>query len=107
PLKFFAYAWGEASAPFARTHDEALTRFHDWGFSVNPRSRLCHGVDEALAYYRAIAAVRAELPYDIDGVVYKVNDLVLQERFGMVSRAPRWAGAQKIPAQQAQNALRG
>ena len=106
PLKFFAYAWGEASAPFARTHAEALAQFHDWGFSVNPRSRLCGGVDEALAYYRDIAAERAELPYDIDGVVYKVNDLALQERLGMVSRAPRWAVAQKFPAQQAQTILR-
>ena len=106
PLKFFAYAWGEASAPFARTHDEALARFRDWGFSVNPRSRLCRGVDEALAFYRDIAAERAELPYDIDGVVYKVNDLALQERLGMVSRAPRWAVAQKFPAQQAQTVLR-
>ena len=106
PLKFFAYAWGEASAPFARTHSEALERFRGWGFTVNPRSRLCRGLDEALGYYRDIAAERAELPYDIDGVVYKVNDLTLQERLGMVSRAPRWAVAQKFPAQQAQTILR-
>jgi len=106
PLKFFAYAWGEAAASFARTHDEALARFRDWGFTVNPRSRLCHGVDQALAFYNEIAAERGQLPYDIDGVVYKVNDLVLQERLGMVSRAPRWAVAQKFPAQQAQTVLR-
>jgi DNA ligase (NAD+) len=105
PLKFFAYAWGEASAPFARTHDEALAQFRAWGFSVNPRSRLCRGVDQVLSYYREIAAERAGLPYDIDGVVYKVNDLALQERLGMVSRAPRWAVAQKFPAQQAQTVL--
>src|SRR5262249_18480764 len=105
PLKFFAYAWGEASASFARTHDEALARFRGWGFTVNPRSRLCRGVDQALTYYSDIAAERAELPYDIDGVVYKVNDLVLQERLGMVSRAPRWAVAQKFPAQRAQTVL--
>jgi DNA ligase (NAD+) len=105
PLKFFAYAWGEASASFARTHDEALARFRDWGFTVNPRSRLCRGVDQALAYYAEIAAERAELRYDIDGVVYKVNDLGLQDRLGMVSRAPRWAVAQKFPAQQAQTVL--
>ena len=85
PLKFFAYAWGEASAAFARTHAEALARFRDWGFTVNPRSRLCRGVEQALAFYSEIAADRAELPYDIDGVVYKVNDLALQERLGMVS----------------------
>jgi DNA ligase (NAD+) len=105
PLKFFAYAWGETNASFARTHDEALARFRDWGFTVNPRSRLCRGIDQALAYYSEIAAERAELPYDIDGVVYKVNDLALQERLGMVSRAPRWAVAQKFPAQQAQTVL--
>jgi len=105
PLKFFAYAWGDASAPFARTHAEALKHFHDWGFTVNPRSRLCHGIDEVLAAYRDIAADRAELPYDIDGVVYKVNDLGLQARLGMVSRAPRWALAHKFPAQQAQTVL--
>jgi len=106
PLKFFAYAWGEASAAFAHTHEEALARFHSWGFTVNPRSCLCRGVDQALAYYAEIAGERAELPYDIDGVVYKVNDLGLQERLGMVSRAPRWAVAQKFPAQQAQTVLR-
>jgi DNA ligase (NAD+) len=106
PLKFFAYAWGEASAPFARTHDEALAQFRAWGFSVNERSQLCRGVEQLLAYYREIAAERASLPYDIDGVVYKVNDLSLQERLGMVSRAPRWAVAQKFPAQQAQTVLR-
>ena len=106
PLKFFAYAWGEATGAFARTHEEALAQFRGWGFSVNERSRLCRGVDQALAYYREIAAERAALPYDIDGVVYKVNDLALQERLGMVSRAPRWAVAQKFPAQQAQTMLR-
>jgi DNA ligase (NAD+) len=106
PLKFFAYAWGEASGRFARTHAEALSQFGAWGFTVNDRSRLCRGVDQVLAYYREIAAERAALPYDIDGVVYKVNDLALQERLGMVSRAPRWALAHKFPAQQAQTVLR-
>jgi len=105
PLKFFAYHWGETSAPFARTHAEALKHFGDWGFTVNPRSRLCHGVDEVLTAYHEIAADRAELPYDIDGVVYKVNDIGLQQRLGMVSRAPRWALAHKFPAQQAQTVL--
>jgi DNA ligase (NAD+) len=105
PLKFFAYAWGEASAPFARSHAQALQHFRDWGFTVNERSRLCHGVDEVLAAYRDIGGDRAALPYDIDGVVYKVNDLELQRRLGMVSRAPRWALAHKFPAQQAQTVL--
>ena len=106
PLKFFAYAWGETSGPFARTHAEALAKFRSWGLTVNDRSRLCQGVDDVLAYYHDIAADRAALPYDIDGVVYKVNDLALQERLGMVSRAPRWALAHKFPAQQAQTVLR-
>jgi DNA ligase (NAD+) len=106
PLKFFAYAWGEAPSRFARSHHEALERFTEWGLAVNRRSKLCHGVEAALAYYNHIAAERAELPYDIDGVVYKVDDLALQERLGMVSRAPRWALAHKFPAQQAQTKLR-
>ena len=107
PLKFFAYAWGEASAPFAKTHAEALARFGDWGFTVNKRSRLCHGLDELLAYYRDMAALRAELPYDIDGIVYKINDLALQNRLGMRSRAPRWALAHKFAAERAQTVMRG
>jgi DNA ligase (NAD+) len=106
PLKFFAYAWGETSGPFARNHAEALTRFGEWGFSVNPHSRLCHGVAEVLAYHRDLAETRAQLPYDIDGVVYKINDLELQNRLGMRSRAPRWALAHKFAAEQAQTVMR-
>jgi DNA ligase (NAD+) len=106
PLQFFAYAWGEASDAFADTHEHALAQFRRWGFAVNERSRLCRGLAAVLAYYHAIAADRASLPYDIDGVVYKVNDLDLQQRLGMVSRAPRWALAHKFPAQQAQTRLR-
>jgi DNA ligase (NAD+) len=105
PLKFFAYAWGEASAAIAETHWQALERFKKWGFSVNPLSMLCRGVDAVLAFHRKIAAERAELPYDIDGVVYKVNDLDLEERLGFATRAPRWALAHKFPAQQAQTKL--
>jgi DNA ligase (NAD+) len=106
PLKFFAYAWGEASRPFARTHSEALERFREWGFAVNEHSRLCCGVPEVLAYYEELAAGRAKLPYDIDGVVYKINDLALQARLGMRSRAPRWALAHKFAAEQAQTVMR-
>lgn len=106
PLKFFAYAWGDVSERFAATHWEALGRFRDWGFAVNPLSRLCHGVDELLAFHRTVAADRAALSYDIDGVVYKINDLELQERLGFASRAPRWAIAHKFPAQQAQTVLK-
>jgi DNA ligase (NAD+) len=106
PLKFFAYAWGEASEAFAATHEQALARLHAWGFTVNPLSRLCSGVEAALAFHRDLAAKRADLPYDIDGVVYKVNDLDLEERLGFASRAPRWAIAHKFPAQQAQTVLK-
>jgi DNA ligase (NAD+) len=107
PLKFFAYHWGETSRPIARTHEEALARFRDWGFTVNEHSRLCHGVAELLAYYRDIAEHRSQLPYDIDGVVYKINDLALQNRLGMRSRAPRWALAHKFAAEQAQTVMHG
>ncbi len=106
PLKFFAYAWGEQSDGFAKTHEEALKHFAQWGFTVNPLSRLCHGVDRLLDFHRAMAEKRASLPYDIDGVVYKVNDLDLEERLGFISRAPRWAIAHKFPAQQAQTVLK-
>ena len=73
---------------------------------VNEHSRLCHGVAEVLAYYEEMAARRAELPYDIDGIVYKLNDLALQTRLGMRSRAPRWALAHKFAAEQAQTVMR-
>jgi len=107
PLKFFAYHWGETSRPIARTHEEALARFRDWGFTVNEHSRLCRGIAELLAYYREIAEHRSALPYDIDGVVYKINDIALQSRLGMRSRAPRWALAHKFAAEQAQTVMHG
>jgi DNA ligase (NAD+) len=106
PLKFFAYAWGEASEPFAKSHADALKHLKAWGFVTDPHSKLCHGVEQILAFHRDMAAKRAALPYDIDGVVYKVNDLDLEERLGFVSRAPRWAIAHKFPAQQAQTVLK-
>jgi DNA ligase (NAD+) len=105
PLAFFAYAWGEQSAAFAKTHEEALKHFAQWGFTVNPLSKLCRGVDALLAFHKSIGEKRAGLPYDIDGVVYKVNDLDLEERLGFVSRAPRWALAHKFPAQQAETVI--
>jgi DNA ligase (NAD+) len=106
PLFFFAYAWGETDADFAKTHWQALERFRAWGFTVNPLSRLCHGVEEVLAFHRAIAAERAQLRYDIDGVVYKINDLELEARLGFAARAPRWAIAHKFPAEQGQTVLK-
>jgi DNA ligase (NAD+) len=102
PLRFQAYAWGEVKPGLpAKTQSgmiEALARF---GFQTNPRTKLCHDVGEMLAQYRAIEAERASLGYDIDGVVYKLDDLALQERLGFVSRSPRWALAHKFAAEKA------
>jgi len=101
PLKFFAYTWGDLSAPFADTQMDAVEAFKLWGFTVNPDMK-CHDTAEHLiAHYHEIERKRAGLGYDIDGVVYKVNALNLQERLGFVSRAPRWAIAHKFPAEKA------
>ncbi|MFN3232861.1 MAG: NAD-dependent DNA ligase LigA [Alphaproteobacteria bacterium] len=105
PLRFFAYAWGEVSALPAQTQHgmiEAMARF---GFQVNPETTRCATLEEALDAYRRFEAMRADLPYDIDGVVYKVDRLDWQDRLGMVSRAPRWAIAHKFPAEQATTVL--
>ncbi len=88
PLRFFAYAWGEMSARPAATQWEMVRAFAGYGLPTNPRMKLCATPRDMLAVYRAIEADRANLGYDIDGVVYKVNDLALQERLGFVSRAP-------------------
>ena len=104
-LNFFAYAWGEASALPARTQWDMLQVFKGWGFSVNPLTRRCKTVEDVLAFYRDTEARRASLGYDIDGVVYKVDRLDLQERLGFVSRSPRWAIAHKFAAEQAQTVL--
>lgn len=105
PLSFFGYAWGEVSAPLGETVTEVRQRFADWGFQLNEPSRLCQGVDEILAYYHEVIGLRADLPFDLDGTVYKVNRLDWQERLGAVSRAPRWAIAHKFPAEQAETRL--
>jgi DNA ligase (NAD+) len=105
PLKFFAYAWGEVSAPFADTQSEALAKLKSWGFTTNERSRRVEDAQGLLDVYREIGAARSTLPYDIDGVVYKVDRLDLQQRLGFVSRSPRWAIAHKFPAQQATTLL--
>ncbi|MHA1152491.1 MAG: NAD-dependent DNA ligase LigA, partial [Alphaproteobacteria bacterium] len=91
PLHFFAYAWGEVSEPIAESHWKCLQRLKVWGFPVNPLARRCISVAELLALYQEIMAARPDLPYDIDGVVYKVDRLDWQQRLGFVSRAPRWA----------------
>src|SRR5690606_14843799 len=79
--------------------------FRGWGFPVNPLMKVCDDVDAALAAYRAIEKKRAALEYDIDGVVYKVNDLALQDRLGLRTRSPRWAIAHKFPAEKATTEL--
>jgi len=107
PLRFFAYAWGETSAPFAETQSEALAKLKDWGFSTNDRSTRVEDAAGLLKVYRAIGEARPTLPYDIDGVVYKVDRLDWQQRLGFVSRSPRWAIAHKFPAQQATTVLEG
>lgn len=101
PLRFFAYAWGELSEPLAQTQFDALSRLRSFGFSVNAHTRLADGPDALLAHYDEIAGQRALLGYDIDGMVYKVNDLAFQARLGMRSTTPRWAIAHKFPAETA------
>ena len=101
PLAFFAYAWGEISEPFASTQLGAIEAMRRFGLPTNPLTKLCHSTAEMLAHYHAIEAERASLGYDIDGVVYKVDDLSLQRRLGFVSRSPRWAVAHKFPAERA------
>jgi DNA ligase (NAD+) len=101
PLQFFAYAWGEVSEPFASTQFGAIEAMGRFGLPTNPLTKLCCSAAEMLAQYHAIEEKRATLGYDIDGVVYKVNDLTLQQRLGFVSRSPRWAVAHKFPAEQA------
>jgi DNA ligase (NAD+) len=107
PLQFFAYAWGEVSEDFAATQHGAIAAFRRFGLPVNPLMTLCRSAEEMLAQYRAIEAERARLGYDIDGVVYKVDDLSLQRRLGFVSRSPRWAVAHKFPAERATTRVEG
>ncbi len=107
PLKFFAYAWGEVSETFAHTQFGALAAFARFGLPVNPLAKLCLSAAEMLAHYRQIEARRATLGYDIDGVVYKLDDLALQRRLGFVSRSPRWAVAHKFPAERATTHVEG
>jgi len=106
PLRFFAYAWGEISAPIGASITEARGNLERWGFTVTEPTALASTLEDLMAYYASVAAQRASLAYDIDGIVYKVNDLRLQERLGFVSRAPRWAIAHKFPAEQAQTLLK-
>ena len=105
PLRFFAYAWGEVSQLPATTQTGVVEKFKSWGFSINPLTAVFDDIDELIAHYHKIEQERADLDYDIDGVVYKVDALALQERLGFVSRSPRWAIAHKFPAEKAWTVL--
>jgi len=107
PLKFFAYSWGEMSALPFTAHSDALAWLKDKGFPTNDLSQKSQSVEGLLKTYRRIEDARASLSYDIDGVVYKVDDLSLQERLGFVAKAPRWAIAHKFPAEKAITILKG
>ncbi|WP_096786031.1 NAD-dependent DNA ligase LigA [Rhodobacter sp. CZR27] len=107
PLHFFAYAWGAHSEPLAATQHDAIGRLAAMGFRTNPLTRLCTGPEELLAHYALIEQQRATLGYDIDGVVYKVDDLALQRRLGFRSATPRWAIAHKFAAELAWTMLEG
>jgi DNA ligase (NAD+) len=106
PLGFFAYAWGEMSAMPEATQSGMIGWFERCGFKTNPLTKLCHSVEQLIAFYRKIEEQRARLDYDIDGVVYKIDRLDWQERLGFVSRTPRWAIAHKFPAERAMTVLR-
>ena len=105
PLGFFAYAWGEMSEMPAKTQSGMIEWFEHCGFKTNPLTKICHSLDQLLAFHRDIEARRAKLDYDIDGVVYKVDRLDWQERLGFVSRTPRWAIAHKFAAERATTVL--
>ncbi|MER8803172.1 NAD-dependent DNA ligase LigA [Mesorhizobium sp. M0018] len=100
-LKFFAYAWGYTSKDPAPTQYDSVQKFAEWGFKVSPLMVRAKSVDELIAHYHLIEAQRSSLGYDIDGVVYKVDQLELQRRWGFVTGEPRWAIAHKFPAEQA------
>ena len=105
PLRFFAYAWGEASEIPGDTQFDVINAMGRWGLPVNPLLRVCASVEDMLDAYREIEGQRANLGYDIDGVVYKVDRLDYQDRLGFVARSPRWAVAHKFPAEQATTVL--
>jgi DNA ligase (NAD+) len=104
-LNFFAYAWGEVSELPGTTQSEVLEAIRAWGFKVQSDTRTCHNLADMLAFYEELGERRSAMPYDIDGIVYKVDRLDWQERLGAVSRSPRWATAHKFPAEQAQTVV--
>jgi DNA ligase (NAD+) len=106
PLGFFAYAWGEMADMPEDTQSGMIGWFEHCGFKTNPLTKICHSVEQLIAFHRRIEEQRSHLDYDIDGVVYKVDRLDWQERLGFVSRTPRWAIAHKFPAERAMTVLR-
>lgn len=108
PLRFWAHGWGAASEVPGVTQTEVVERLREWGFPVSPLfARVVGGADELVARFNAIGAARPNLPYDIDGVVYKLDRLDWQERLGFVAKAPRWALAHKFPAERAETVVQG
>ncbi len=105
PLRFLAYAWGDTTEPLGETQMQARDTLAGWGFLVNKPAKLCRSLEDILAFYRWLSGERAELPHDIDGIVYKVDRLDWQQRLGFKSNAPRWATAHKFPAEQAETIL--
>lgn len=100
PLDIFCYALGEVRGTSFRSHWEALQSLSRWGFPINPRIRRAESIRDCIDYYHSMAGSRSALPYEIDGIVIKVDDLSLQSELGSVSRSPRWAIACKFPATQ-------
>jgi DNA ligase (NAD+) len=101
PLEMCCYSVGLVEGgELPGRHSDILQQLQQWGLRINAESSLANGIDDCIAYYQQLAQRREELPYDIDGIVYKVNDLSLQEKLGFISRAPRWAVARKFPAQE-------
>lgn len=105
PLRFFAYSFGELSESLAQTQWDFLHKVEGWGFVTNPLTRKLNDADDIMAFYDELGSLRPDLDYDIDGIVYKVNDFELQLRLGFVSRSPRWAIAHKFPAEKARTRL--
>jgi len=105
-LRFFAYAWGYTSEDPAPTQFDAVQKFGEWGFEISPLMVRAKSSDELIAHYKTIEAQRSSLGYDIDGVVYKLDNLELQRRWGFVTGEPRWAIAHKFPAEQATTVIR-
>ena len=100
PLAFFPWGLGELSEPVGKRYSDVVRHLKDWGFRVSEYFRVAQGIDECLAFYQDMLARRDKLPFEIDGVVYKVDDLAARDHLGFTARAPRWAIAHKLPAQE-------